>query len=125
MKTQTQHTPGPWTVGDQYPAPYGSEECFQIELRGTTWPDGSTPLLAVVVNENVSDSTTQANARLIAAAPDLLEALKAILGGSEYRESQSEIRQLDGESYEDAERRAKIDSVKQARAAITRAEGRE
>ena len=52
---KTQHTPGPWTVDNQY-------------IHG---PDGIR-FLAVA-----GDGAGQANARLIAAAPDLLNLLTA------------------------------------------------
>ena len=53
---KTQHTPGPWTVDNQY-------------IHG---PDGIR-FLAVA-----GDGAGQANARLIASAPDLLAALYSI-----------------------------------------------
>ena len=52
---KTQHTPGPWTVDNQY-------------IHG---PDGIRFLPVA------GDEAGQANARLIAAAPTLLEALEA------------------------------------------------
>ena len=52
-----QHTPGPWTVDNQY-------------IHG---PDGIR-FLAVA-----GDGAGQANARLIAAAPELLDAAKLVL----------------------------------------------
>lgn len=78
----TQHTPGPWAVdADAYP--------IFIYSESETWP-----LIDELGNEegckgafiaNAGDN--KANARLIAAAPDLLKALKecrnAIQGGQE------------------------------------------
>ena len=58
---KTQHTPGPWTVDNQY-------------IHG---PDGIR-FLAVA-----GDGAGQANARLIASAPDLYAALENII---EHRE---------------------------------------
>jgi hypothetical protein len=54
---KTQHTPGPW------------------ELRG---PRLVTDKNGVIIAENISsnEGTSEANAHLIAAAPELLEALK-------------------------------------------------
>ena len=61
MSTQAKHTPGPWTVDNQY-------------IHG---PDGIR-FLAVA-----GDGAGQANARLIASAPDLYAALENII---EHRE---------------------------------------
>lgn len=63
----TSHTPGPWRVA------IGS----RLEIRGPRdeigWP------VPVVYNAGLhTDETAQANARLIAAAPDLLAALEAL-----------------------------------------------
>lgn len=57
------HTPGPWRVGDygHILAPDGQP----IEVEGVALPMVSTPV-------------SKANSRLIAAAPDLLEALKRV-----------------------------------------------
>lgn len=61
------HTPGPWMagVGD-----YMRQECFVVGLSGTT------KLVAVLGLTGAEDETESiANACLIAAAPELLEAL--------------------------------------------------
>ena len=62
MSSLRQHTPGPWTVDNQY-------------IHG---PDGIR-FLAVA-----GDGAGQANARLIAAAPELIEALEAVLPDLEH-----------------------------------------
>jgi len=62
------HTPGPWSVYDQY-----SE---RPEIRG---PEESGVLVCVMAAWGVAADTpspTQANARLIAAAPELLALCK-------------------------------------------------
>jgi hypothetical protein len=58
------HTPGPWKASDRFP--------------GVILDDHAIPrqLASVAI---LSDSEQDANARLIAAAPDLLEQLKNIL----------------------------------------------
>jgi hypothetical protein len=65
------HTPGPWGCIDT------SNYAHDYRL---TKPDGSTLPLHVEANDH---SEQRANARLIAAAPDLLEALKDMLDGHE------------------------------------------
>ena len=62
MSSPRQHTPGPWTVDNQY-------------IHG---PDGIR-FLAVA-----GDGAGQSNARLIAAAPELLDALEAVLPDLEH-----------------------------------------
>jgi hypothetical protein len=95
------HTPGPWEVGGLWETdervvygPNGEDSC----IIATVWPNGSNDfnedypqednngfavdkmrLLLGESTENVS--VREANARLIAAAPDLLAALKGILDG--------------------------------------------
>jgi hypothetical protein len=71
-ETQATHTPGPWTQID-----YGDGEPVIEAASG---------LIAIAIVNDYSDTAadwspdvTQANARLIAAAPDLLAALEAIL----------------------------------------------
>ena len=64
----TQHTPGPWFVDDTgYRAP-GNGLCVMA------WPE-----CIAVVGANNPHLPQDANARLIAAAPDLLEALQHLL----------------------------------------------
>jgi hypothetical protein len=72
--SKAKHTPGPWIVGDQRRRDPG---CILIhtssgESIASAWnlmrPDGSGP-----------DTPMEANARLIAAAPDLLAACKSAM----------------------------------------------
>ena len=72
--SKTVHTPGPWvTLPEEVDKPY-------IRIRGTR-PGGRYKVANVItpvyegVHEREADET-RANARLIAAAPELLEALK-------------------------------------------------
>jgi len=65
--TQTQHTPGPWTM-----CKYGDE--FGIYAEGDPCaPRRSNDLALVRLSDN-----TEADARLIASAPALLAALEAL-----------------------------------------------
>jgi hypothetical protein len=73
MKTGSKHTKGPWKFeftdwrGD--PTPHKPYVCGNIG-------DGSATAVCIVEGNPTSEETTLANARLIAAAPSLLEALR-------------------------------------------------
>ncbi len=65
-----QHTPGPWCVNDLY---------ADTEIRG---PENSGAMICVMSPWGIAaddPSPQRANARLIAAAPDLLAATEALL----------------------------------------------
>ena len=64
--TITQHTPGPWEFGGNF----GPKDDVEI------WHNAD--LVAMVSNQTELDMLL-ANARLIAAAPELLEALEALV----------------------------------------------
>ena len=75
MTANTQHTPGPWKV-------------LHTRARKLQWnvcTENGAPFQAVIVeglcnsNEHLSDEVQEANARLIAAAPDLLASLIDLL----------------------------------------------
>lgn len=87
------HTPGPWTVEDRTERLAIFPTVGDAEIASITWEDDEDEDVAL------------ADAHLIAAAPDLLEALKAFVAAP-----------LDG-----AER---ADAFYAARAAIAKAEGR-
>ncbi|TIS78005.1 MAG: hypothetical protein E5W94_11455 [Mesorhizobium sp.] len=63
------HTPGPWEAG--------SERGY-AELNGVQIRDRVGLVLAVAIGD-VPELDSKANARLIAAAPELLAALKAVV----------------------------------------------
>jgi hypothetical protein len=65
MNNGTQHTPGPWTVGTKHPGRVFSQH-FNVAF--TTIPQ----------DEGTETEEEKANARLIAAAPEMLKALKFI-----------------------------------------------
>lgn len=75
MKTDnTQHTPGPWTMSDEYGSFIGNgeKEAFENHL------DSKGTVCAVSFLGSYRLNETRANAHLIAAAPKMLEALKAV-----------------------------------------------
>ena len=98
------HTPGPWNCIED------DINSFSIQL-----PDGS-PLATVGdgVHDGAPDGMVQANARLMAAAPDLLEACRGICAMIERGKNGDE--RIDLDRYEEADRRC--------RRAIIKAQGR-
>ena len=91
----SKHTPGPWSyIGNG-----------DVVARSENYCGGEKDIASVFLTANDED---EANSRLIAAAPDLLEALREVLNNpaGDYDAS---------DGYENA--------VKQARAAIAKATG--
>ena len=66
MKTKVKHTPGPWRI------------CYDGRIDGLNGDEICSGLGFESYKEFQDDKEAQANARLIAAAPDLLEALKML-----------------------------------------------
>jgi hypothetical protein len=64
MNTNTKHTPGPWRAEKDETA-----EVWDIKCN----------LGTVAMTDDLSPKTNEANARLIASAPELLEALKNLV----------------------------------------------
>jgi hypothetical protein len=96
--TATQHTPGPWRIYD------ASDDCH-IKILGT-YPKPSR-----IGNAHVADVLGHSNANLIAAAPELLEALEDVCNQSDaYREATGSERSRPAEKV-----------YQKARAAIARA----
>jgi hypothetical protein len=69
MTTQTKHTPGPWSVTESF----CNNACNRLVVKRKTWGG------EVVADLGEAPDASRANARLIAAAPDLLEALRGLL----------------------------------------------
>ena len=67
------HTPGPWTIDDTGPHEF-EEGHVELNIWG---PDGAYfGAIAAICNDYSGDMDS--NARLIAAAPELLEALRTV-----------------------------------------------
>lgn len=76
----TKHTPGPWVARQEF------KNRWRIEAmpNGPDFVPLSVGLACTTVLEaGVDDSSTEANARLIAAAPDLLSALRDLVKAEE------------------------------------------
>lgn len=65
---ETKHTKGEWEVTNQYPNGLSSL-AEHIEIKSEQWS------IAAVFTDGESKEEAEANAKLIAAAPELLEAL--------------------------------------------------
>jgi len=70
------YTPGPWTIDHERIGPFGEPVAMLCDMTASSpgtvvnWPRGT---------EVADDAENEANARLIASAPDLLEALEALV----------------------------------------------
>lgn len=100
-------TPGPWTHSDSY----GLHETIGGSIHG----GGNT--LCHVMGKGIGKEKATANAKLIAAAPDLLYSLQKLL--TEYKFTRS---QLNGDTEEDL---VDVLCVRNAMAAINKALGHE
>lgn len=70
--TEAKHTPGPWTQG------------WSKTGIDCVWIDGKVePVIGMGDDDDWIDCGTEANARLIAAAPELLEALQEIVAAAD------------------------------------------
>lgn len=75
------HTPGPWRVNDNPMAM--SEYCILAESRGTGFGASVATANQREGYNSLSPEEAKANASLIAAAPELLEALMELLAEAE------------------------------------------
>ena len=93
----SKHTPGPWTLGGPIGSGHlhGREPKFRVYAHRTLFLEVCADPDGYVRGEN------EANARLIAAAPDLLEACKVALGiigfGAEHDQISAAIAKATGE----------------------------
>jgi uncharacterized cupin superfamily protein len=80
MNGTAKHTPGPWTVQKHH---HAAGDLWLTVLRGAwdvTHNHASRPeVIADAAYSAMSDEENEANAHLIAAAPDLLAALRAMV----------------------------------------------
>jgi len=112
-----QHTPGPWTI-----VPYGDGDSLVIHADESEW---RICFMATPGQSPGAMDRIEANARLVAAAPDMLEALKDAL------QMIAGLTPLPMEGLEDwvlqalEATRAKADATRERiREAIAKAEGR-
>ena len=106
--SEAKHTPGPWEFGPNHSS---TGLAGQLVVR----PAGEFPHGEWVADVgSMYDDHREANARLIAAAPDLLKALEKIIEMN---------RQWALDQYGDATKAENMDCVRVARAAITKATG--
>lgn len=96
--TQSKHTPGPWEVQDNTDQEFG-------QLRVDSYYDGPVAICGTNGETLKVGDECRANAKLMAASPDLLEALKIQVDLSEKRKDFGEFYLM-------------------AKAAIAKAEGR-
>lgn len=117
-----QHTPGPWFVVERVQAgPAAFEEgqgCFQIVDNER--PDLANTLCSRYRWPERADEM-RANARLIAAAPDLLEALREMVAADDWI-SAATLTDDPGRDGEHAGERMER-AIEAARAAIAKAQG--
>lgn len=106
--SNTKHTPGPWIVSVGLTGKLEIETATPVRFNTIT---AGTPIICDVWrHEDAEDFSGLANARLIAAAPDLLKALRGMLA-------------LDAESLRGYDDEDVSYEVRAARAAIAKAEG--
>ncbi len=115
----TKHTPGPWRIVDDSEMKNRGPAICGVEKAFTTISIHAHPTGKPCPTVEILDETGEANARLIAAAPELLEAL------NEIAELETKTRICfdpdDAESLWDLLQQA----LQTARAAIAKAEGNE
>ena len=75
---ESKHTPGPWVAEDRVYDGTGAAVIASYDEFTITMPSRGM-VVYVTRPVGVSNAETVANARLCAAAPDLLEALKAVV----------------------------------------------
>jgi hypothetical protein len=83
----TQHTPGPWAVRTHW----SNKEAFEVyPTHGGNDPDFGEWSAIVEVGDCQYEEESEANALLIAAAPDLLNAVRFLLSNPDNRISKAD-----------------------------------
>jgi hypothetical protein len=108
----TKHTPGPWVV-----------QTLGFEIY--SMPSGYSGIWVAAVHGRRPKPQKLADARLIASAPELLEALRSLLVFSEQHVDHDSIREAGGDDYQGHNEGEYwwADAVLSARKAIAKAEG--
>ena len=102
MTTQAKHTPGPWSVTETF----CNNACNRLVVKRKTWGG------EVVADLGEAPDANRANARFIAAAPEMLEALRAMVARAPFIDQSVT-----------AEGLANCEALAKARRAIRQAEG--
>lgn len=116
MSTNPKHTPGPWKITHKHPDPDTAKGYMEImQSNGSGFEIG---ISCSICEQYLADDPIQkANAHLIAAAPDILEALKQLVKINE--DHDDSIAKILG-----APPGWKDEYLDKARSAIAKAEGR-
>ena len=111
MPTETplRHTPGPWITSGSIHWPYSTTRRVLNAIWGP--PDHHQRRTRICIISRRRKEESDANARLIASAPDLLAACKSLL---------EKLRERKGT---EAEGRVSVSDVQRIKAAIAKAEG--
>ena len=106
--SETKHTPGPWAHGGCVVYGADGDSVADLSLNGRRHPN-----------------VTEANTRLVAAAPDLLDALEALLSNPVLNlgDLVYYVREREGEDWDGPAVKAWGDAVQAAKAAIAKAKG--
>lgn len=107
---KTKHTPGPWAV-------YENKGSTRLRIMSD-----AVPYDVATMNHAGSEEAEAANAALVAAAPELLVALKAILDGGYWDDDGDYV--IPHKPRENDEDTSDPDCLVAAGAAIAKAEGR-
>jgi len=76
--TKVMHTPGPWWCTEEY-QPRSGDRFFIDANIGSSARRDETTVAEIIIDPLMGDGEPSANARLVAAAPELLAALKSLV----------------------------------------------